>query len=96
MILRSVWGKLYGSIRVDIVTEDKVVEGGLDKRRSQTTCSRLFPPTLTNKHPAVAIYDTDGAWGNIECRVLTAPKHLGVAFVGEIKRDSATELILGP
>ena len=83
--------KLYGSIRVDIVTEDKVVEGGLDKRRSLDSLQQaVFASTLTNKHPAVAIYDTDGAWGNIEYRVLTAAKHLGVAFywvkLNEIQR----------
>jgi len=83
--------KLYGSIRVDIVTEDKVVEGGLDKRRSLDSLQQaIFASTLTNKHPAVAIYDTDGAWDNIEYRVLTAAKHLCVAFywvkLNEIQR----------
>jgi len=73
--------KIYGSIRIDVVTDDQVIEGGLDKRGSLDSLQQaIFASTLTNKSPAIAIYDTDGAWGNIEHRVLIAAKRVGAAF----------------
>ena len=73
--------KLYGSIIVDIVTADEVIEGGLDKRGSLDSLQQaIFASVLTDKRPAIAIYDTDGAWGKIEHRVLTAAKRSGVTF----------------
>ena len=73
--------KLYGSIRIDIVTAEQVIEGGLDTRGSLDSLQQaIFASVLTDKRPAIAIYDTDGAWGKIEHRVLTAAKRSGVAF----------------
>jgi hypothetical protein len=81
---------LLASIRVDILTEEYVIEGGKDKRSSLDSIQQaVFASTLVGKKPAVAIYDTDGLWGKYEHRVWTAAKELGIKFIwfsdGEIK-----------
>ncbi len=69
------------SIRIDIVTDEYVIEGGLDKRSSLDSIQQaVFASTLTGKKPAVAIYDTNGRWGKYEHRIFTAAKNLGVKF----------------
>ena len=72
---------INGYVIIDIETADMVIEGGLDKRSSLDSVQQaLFASTITGKRPAVAIYDTDGVWGEIEHRVYTAAKAVGVKF----------------
>ena len=69
------------SIRIDIVTDEYVIEGGLDKRSSLDSIQQaVFASTLTGKKPAVAIYDTNGSWGKYEHRIYSSAKKLGVKF----------------
>jgi len=69
------------SIRIDIVTDEYVIEGGLDKRSSLDSIQQaVFASTLTGKKPAVAIYDTNGSWGKYEHRIYTSAKKLGIKF----------------
>ena len=73
---------LTASIRIDIVTDEYVIEGGKDKRSSLDGIQQaVFASTLAEKKPAVAIYDTDGRWGKYEHRVWAAAKELGVKFI---------------
>ena len=72
---------LISSIRIDIVTDEYVIEGGLDKRSSLDSIQQaVFASTLTGKKPAVAIYDTDGFWGKYEHRIYSSAKKLGIKF----------------
>ena len=74
--------KLVGSIRVDVVTDEYVIEGGLDKRSSLDSIQQaVFASTIVDRKPAVAIYDTDGVWGKYEHRIWVAAKELGVRFI---------------
>ena len=69
------------SIRIDIVTDEYVIEGGLDKRSSLDSIQQaVFASTLTGKKPAVAIYDTNGNWGKYEHRIFSAATKLGVKY----------------
>ena len=69
------------SIRIDIVTDEYVIEGGLDKRSSLDSIQQaVFASTLTGKKPAVAIYDTNGYWGKYEHRIYSSAKKLGIKF----------------
>jgi hypothetical protein len=73
---------LTASIRIDIVTDEYVIEGGKDKRSSLDSIQQaVFASTLSGKKPAVAIYDTDSRWGEYEHRVWTAAKELDVKFI---------------
>ena len=73
---------LTASIRIDIVTDEYVIEGGKDKRSSLDSIQQaVFASTLADKKPAVAIYDTDGRWGKYEHRVWAAAEELGVKFI---------------
>ena len=48
--------KLVGSIRVDVVTDEYVIEGGLDKRSSLDSIQQaVFASTIADRKPAVAI-----------------------------------------
>ena len=69
------------SIRIDIVTDEFVIEGGLDKRSSLDSIQQaVFASTLTGKKPAVAIYDTNGTWGKYEHRIYSSAKKLKIKF----------------
>ena len=69
------------SIRIDIVTDEYVIEGGLDKRSSLDSIQQaVFASTLTGKKPAVAIYDTNDYWGKYEHRIYSSAKKLGIKF----------------
>lgn len=73
---------LSGSIRIDIETDEYVIEGGKDKRSSLDSIQQaVFASTLSGKKPAVAIYDTDGMWGKYEHRVWATAKELGIKFI---------------
>ena len=73
---------LAGSIRIDIETDEYVIEGGKDKRSSLDSIQQaVFASTLSGKKPAVAIYDTDGMWGKYEHRVWATAKELGIKFI---------------
>ena len=73
--------RVNGQIRVDVVTTTEVIEGGLDKRSSFDSIQQaIFASLLTDKEPAVAIYDTDGKWGKIEHRIHTVAKELSIKF----------------
>ena len=73
--------RVNGQIRVDVVTATEVIEGGLDKRSSFDSIQQaIFASLLTDKEPAVAIYDTDGKWGKIEHRIHTVAKELSIKF----------------
>ena len=81
------------SIRIDIVTDEYVIEGGLDKRSSLDSIQQaVFASTLTGKKPAVAIYDTNGTWGKYEHRIYSSAKKLGIKFLGKWKQNSGIEL----
>ena len=70
------------SIRIDIVTDEYVIEGGKDQRSSLDSIQQaVFASTIAEKKPAVAIYDTDGRWCKYERRVWAAAKELGVKFI---------------
>ena len=72
---------LVASIRVDVVTDEYVIEGGLDKRSSLDSIQQaVFASTISGKKPAVAIYDTNGFWGKFEHRIWSAAKKLNVKF----------------
>lgn len=72
---------LVGNVRIDIVTSQYAIEGGLDKRSSLDSIQQaVFASTQLGLKPAVAIYDTDGNWGKYEHRIWTAAKKLGVKF----------------
>ena len=72
---------LTASVRIDIVTDEYVIEGGLDKRSSLDSIQQaVFASTLSGKEPAVAIYDTDGVWGKYEQRIWTVANELGIKF----------------
>jgi hypothetical protein len=73
---------LTASIRIDIVTEGYVIRGSKDNRSSLDSIQQaVFASTLADKKPAVAIYDTDGMWGEYEHRVWAAAKDLSVKFI---------------
>ena len=72
---------LTASVRIDIMTNKYVIEGGLDKRSSLDSIQQaVFASTLSGKEPAVAVYDTDGFWGKYEQRVWTVANELGIKF----------------
>ena len=69
-------------IRIDIETDDYVIEGGKDKRSSLDSVQQaVFASILSGKKPAVAIYDTDGKWGKYEHRIWIAAKELGIRYI---------------
>ena len=70
------------SVRIDIITDEYVIEGGLDKRSSLDSVQQaVFAATLTDKKPAVAIYDTDSQRGKYEHRIWQAAQRLGIRFI---------------
>ena len=72
---------LIASIRIDILTDEYVIEGGIDKRSSLDSVQQaVFASTLTGKEPAVAVYDTDGLWGKYEQRIWAVTNELGIKF----------------
>jgi ABC-type molybdate transport system substrate-binding protein len=77
----SVNTSLTASVRIDIVTDEYVIEGGLDKRSSLDSIQQaVFASVLSGKAPAVAVYDTDGLWGKYEHRIWTVANELGIKF----------------
>lgn len=71
-----------GYIRVDVETQNYVIEGGLDKRSSLDSIQQAaFASSITGKTPVVAVFDTDGKWGKFEYRIWEASKRLGVMFI---------------
>ena len=72
---------LTASVRIDVMTDEYVIEGGLDKRSSLDSIQQaVFASTLSGKEPAVAVYDTDGVWGKYEQRIWTVANELGIKF----------------
>ena len=72
---------LTASVRIDIMTNKYVIEGGLDKRSSLDSIQQaVFASTLSGKEPAVAVYDTDGFWGKYEQRIWTVANELNIKF----------------
>ena len=70
---------LNGYVKVDILTDKLVIEGGLDKRSSLDSLQQaIFASTLVDRDPAIALYDTDGVIGKYEHRIITAAKKAGV------------------
>ena len=69
-------------IRIDIETDEYVIEGGRDKRSSLDSVQQaVVASVLSGKKPAVAIYDTDGKWGKYEHRIWIAAKELGIRYI---------------
>lgn len=69
------------SVRIDIVTDQYAIEGGLDKRSSLDSIQQaVFAASQLGLKPAVAIYDTDGSWGKYEHRIWTTAKKLNVKY----------------
>ena len=73
----------YGaSVRVDIVTDEYVIEGGLDRRSSLDSIQQaIFASSLAKKEPAIAMYDTDNFWGPYEHRIWTVANELEIKFI---------------
>ena len=70
------------SIRMNIATEEYVIEGCLDKRSNLDSLQQVvFASTLSGKNPAVAIYDTGELWGKYERRIWAAAKELGIRYI---------------
>lgn len=68
-------------VRVDCVTENEVIEVGLDKRSSLDSVQQaLFASALTGKKPVVVIVDTDGTFDQYEYRIKTAAGLAGVGY----------------
>ncbi|WP_425090977.1 hypothetical protein [Tropicimonas sp. S265A] len=68
-------------IRVDCVTEDTVIEVGLDRRSSLDSVQQaLFAAHLTGKIPQVTLIDTDGREGPFEYRIRSAAKAANVDY----------------
>lgn len=68
-----------GYVQIDIITDEFVIEGGLDKRSSLDSLQQaVFASTLIDRKPAVAIYDTDGVLGKFEHRIIEASKSVNV------------------
>ena len=69
-------------IRINIETDEYVIEGGKDKRSSLDSIQQaVFASILSGKKSAVAIYDTDGKWGKYEHRIWIAAKELGIRYI---------------
>ena len=70
-------------VKVDCETETHVYEGGRDDTRGSLDSLQqaLFFSILTNKVPAVVIYDTDDKLGRFEYRIKTACEKVGVEFL---------------
>ncbi|MEM7197098.1 MAG: hypothetical protein AAF352_01860 [Pseudomonadota bacterium] len=70
-----------GYIVIDIMTDEYVIEGGLDKRSSLDSVQQAaFAAALTGKKPVIIIYDTDATFGKYEHRIRIAAKSVGMAF----------------
>lgn len=70
-----------GYVLIDIITNDYVIEGGLDKRSSLDSLQQaIFASILTGKKPAIALYDTDQTIGKYEHRIMEAAKNVGVVI----------------
>jgi len=69
-------------IKVDCETKNYVYEGGKDKRSSLDSIQQvLFFKSLTNKKPAIVIYNTDNQYGKYEHRIKTVAESLGIKFI---------------
>ena len=74
--------KNEGAIRVDIETENFLIEGGKGTRDSLDSVQQaVFASVVTGKKPAVAIHDTDGIWGKYEHRIWTVSKAFNIRFI---------------
>lgn len=87
--LARCWGgeveKIYhyhlGSIRVDVETENYVIEAGLDKRTSLDSIHQvLFAAYLSGKKPMIIIYDTNQKEGAVEYQLRVLVKSLGILY----------------
>ena len=75
------WDNGSSFVRVDVETEEFVIEGGLDKRSSLDSLQQaLFAAMLSGKKPAIVIYDTDGVEGKFEFRIRQAARKAGVTY----------------
>ena len=75
------WDNGNSFVRVDVETDEFVIEGGLDKRSSLDSIQQaLFAASLVGKKPAIVIYDTDGIEGRFEFRIERAAQKAGVTF----------------
>ena len=93
--VRHVYDYPTGSayVVVDCETEERVYEGGLDKRSSLDSVQQaLFFAHVTGKEPAVVIYDTDGRIGPYEYRIRVACE---LAEVEYLTKDLSTETRVG-
>jgi len=69
-------------IKIDCETEDYVYEGGLDKRSSLDSIQQaVFFSILTNKKPAIVVFDTDNVYGKYEYRLKTVADKLKIKFI---------------
>lgn len=75
------WDNGNSYVRVDVETNDFVIEGGLDKRSSLDSLQQaIFASTISGKKPAIVIYDTDGIEGRFEFRIKKAATRAGVIY----------------
>lgn len=86
-------GDQSSHVMMDCETKTHVYEGGLDKRSSLDSLQQaLFFSVLTNKKPAVVIYDTDGKLGRFEYRIKTACEKAGVEFLNPKEAELVCKL----
>ncbi len=76
------YGTKKSFIKVDCETKDYVYEGGIDKRSSLDSIQQaIFFSTLTNKKPAIVIFDTDDKYGKYENRIKAAADKMGIKYI---------------
>lgn len=69
-------------IKIDCETESYVYEGGLDKRSSLDSIQQaMFFSILTNKKPAIVVFDTDNIYGKYEYRLKAVADKLKIKFI---------------
>ncbi len=69
-------------VKIDCETDSYVYEGGLDKRSSLDSVQQaVFFSVLTNKKPAIVVFDTDNIYGKYEYRIKAVAERLGVKFI---------------
>lgn len=81
--VRHYYGK-NAYILVDCETRNYVYEGGKDKRSSLDSVQQaVFASILTNKKPAIVIFDTNNKIGKYEHRIKSVADKLKIKFILE-------------
>ena len=77
----------------DCETDEYIIEGGLDKRRSLDSIQQaVFFSILSNKKPMVVIYNTDEEIGKYELQIQAVANELGIRFEIKTFTENLTDL----